>query len=224
MIRNADRIRIFQDRRDAGRRLAKELEKHIVVNAESIVLALPRGGVPVGFEVAAALGAPLDVMLVRKLGAPFNAELALGAIAEGGEAAYNEGLLAQLGLDEADLEPIRQRESVELERRNRRYRGGRSAPALKDRIVILVDDGIATGATMCAAVHAVRKQAPRRVIVAAPTCSVQAAAELQRIADRVVALALPEPYIAVGAWYESFGQLSDEEVTDLLARSSAASA
>ncbi|HEU4618288.1 MAG TPA: phosphoribosyltransferase family protein [Gammaproteobacteria bacterium] len=209
-------VTTFVDRRDAGRRLGERLARE-PPPAPVVVLGLPRGGVPVAAEVAAALGGELDVFLVRKLGAPFNPELAVGAVASGGVTVYNEDLLRMLGLDAADLEPIRRRELAELERRERVYRGGRPPPALEGRAVVLVDDGIATGATMEAAARAVRALHPAEVIVAVPTAATDAVERLERVADRVVALSTPEPYISVGSWYESFPQLSDEDVIAALA-------
>jgi putative phosphoribosyl transferase len=208
---------MFRDRQDAGVRLARRLSSE-GFTGDAIVLGLPRGGVPVAYEIAVELKAPLDVFLVRKLGAPFNPELAVGAIASGGEAVYNEGLLAQLGLDEEALAPILKREEEELERRERVYRRGRPAPSVAGKTVILVDDGVATGATMLAAVDAVRALGPRRVVVAVPSTSASALARLRRSADEVIALSTPEPYVAVGAWYESFPQLSDRDVIEFLDR------
>jgi len=180
------------------------------------VLALPRGGVPVAFEIAAALDAPLDVFLVRKIGAPFNPEFAAGAIAAGGTVVYNRAALAALGLREDDLEETVARERAEIARRERVYRQGRAPLALGGKTAILVDDGIATGATMRAAVDAARALRPKRIVVAAPTAASDAVAELERTADTVVVLAVPEPYVAVGRWYEEFPQLEDSEVVELL--------
>jgi predicted phosphoribosyltransferase len=174
--------------------------------------------VPVAYEVAAALAAPLDVFLVRKLGAPFNPEYAIGAIAAGDVVIHNEEAMAGLGLDARDLEPIIARERVELVRREHAYRSGKPPLALDGKTVILIDDGIATGSTMRAAVAAARALCAERVIVAAPTASRQAVAELEQRADLVAVLAVPEPYDAVGKWYQRFPQLDDREVTDLLAR------
>jgi predicted phosphoribosyltransferase len=209
--------RIFLDRGDAGRRLGERLANERLP-APPIVLALPRGGVPVGKEVAAAIGSELDVLLVRKLGAPFNPELAVGAVASGGLTVYNDELLDMLGLDESELEPIRRRELAELERRERKYRGRRSAPSLAGKAVLLVDDGIATGATMEAAVRAARASGAAMVVVAVPTTSRDAAERLGRIADRIIALSAPEPYMSVGSWYQSFPQLSDADVVAALSR------
>lgn len=216
MPRFSSRERIFVDRHDAGRRLGERLAQERLA-APAVVLALPRGGVPVGADVATALGAELEVFLVRKLGAPFNPELAVGAIASGGVTVYNEGLLRQLGLDEADLESVRMRELAELERRERVYRGGRPPPELRGKTAILVDDGIATGATMEAAARAVRGLHPAEVVVAVPTAAVDSVIRLQEVADRVVVLSTPEPYMSVGSWYEFFPQLSDDDVVSLLA-------
>jgi len=204
-------MQIFRDRKDAGLRLAKRL-RSLRLGRDVIVLGLPRGGVPVALEVAMALGAPLDLIVVRKLGARFNPELALGAVAFGGVTVYNEVLLRDLGLGKDDLEDTRSRELKELERRERAYRGARPMPDLAGKTVVLVDDGIATGATMLAAVAATRALHPKRVIVAVPTSAVDSAARLETVADRVIALATPEPYYGVGAWYEEFHQLDDAEV------------
>lgn len=194
------------------------------LSGDVIVLGLPRGGVPVAREVAVALDAPLDVLVVRKIGAPFNPELALGAIAFGGVTVYNEELLAELGIDEAELDGARRREQAELERRERAYRGERPTPDLERKTVVLVDDGMATGATMHAAVTAVRALHPKRVVVAVPTSARDTFARIEEVADRVVALAIPEPYFGVGAWYEEFRQLTDEEVVRCLEEHTAPSA
>jgi len=162
------------------------------------------------------LGAPLDVLLVRKLGTPSNPELAAGAIASGGVTVYNEAVLRYLGLTEADLDRIREREQAELDRRERIYRGARPFPSLKDKTVILVDDGMATGATMHAAVDAVRSAEPARIIVAVPSASEEAVTLLQRNADEVVALSMPDPYVAVSVSYEYFPQVDDSEVVEIL--------
>ncbi|MBN1236991.1 MAG: phosphoribosyltransferase [Gammaproteobacteria bacterium] len=209
------RNRIFADRREAGRQLADLLTRSPPSGA-SIVLALPRGGVPVGYEVARALGADLDVLVVRKIGTPGNPELAAGAIASGGVTVYNPDVLDMLGLGEQDLDRVREREVAELARRDEVYRGTRAAPDVRGRTAVLVDDGIATGATMDAAVRAVRQLEPAAVIVAVPTAASDAVARLRRLADQVVCVEVPEPYIGVGAWYASFPQLTDEEVVSVL--------
>ena len=209
--------RVFRDRAQAGRELG-EWFRRSRPGGELLVLALPRGGVPVAYEVAAALAAPLDVFLVRKLGAPFNPEYAVGAIAAGDVIVYNDEAVTGLGLEARDLEPIIARERAELARREQVYRRGRPPLALDNKTVILLDDGIATGSTMRAAVAAARALRAQRVIVAAPTASRQAVEELERSADLVAVLAVPEPYDAVGKWYERFPQLDDREVIDLLSR------
>jgi putative phosphoribosyl transferase len=210
-------MKTFRDREDAGRQLGARLAL-LELNGDSIVLGLPRGGVPVALEVAAALKAQLDVLIVRKLGAPSNPELAVGAIAFGGVTVYNEALLEMLGLDEESMRTIRLAEQEELRRRERVYRAGRSPPDLERRTAVLVDDGVATGATMEAAVRATRALGPLRIIVAVPTCARDALERLETVADRVVALATPEPYFGVGAWYADFAQLTDDEVLGYLER------
>jgi predicted phosphoribosyltransferase len=207
---------MFADRTEAGRDLGRALVE-AGVTGEALVLGLPRGGIPVACEVAAALGARVDALVVRKLGAPFNRELALGAIAYGGVTVFNDELLAQLGMDESALASIRERELKELERREQAYRGGRPPPAIRGATVVIVDDGMATGATMHAAVVATRALAPARIVVAVPTAAVDAVLRIERVADQVVALATPEPYFGVGAWYAQFPQLTDEEVVAALA-------
>ena len=208
-------MKIFRDRADAGVLLAERL-RALGLHEDVVVLGLPRGGVPVAREVAVALGAPLDVLVVRKIGAPFNPELALGAIAFGGVTVYNEELLAELGLEEAELDGVRRREQAELNRRERAYRGERPMPDLAGKTVVLVDDGMATGATMHAAVTATRALHPKRIVVAVPTSARDSVARLVAVADRVVALETPEPYFGVGAWYEEFRQVTDEEVVRFL--------
>ena len=210
--------RMFRDRSDAGRRLGAKLAEAYPDGGELVVLGLPRGGVPVACEVAAALGAPVDVLVVRKLGAPFNPELAVGSIASGGITVFNRGILRELSLREADLAPIIERERRELERRERVYRQGLAPPDVAGKTVVLVDDGAATGATMQAGVEAVRKLEPKRIVVALPTSSSEAAVRLRAVADEVVALSIPDYYFAVGSWYEVFDQLSDDDVADWLGR------
>jgi putative phosphoribosyl transferase len=208
---------IFRDREEAGRLLGAEL-KRVGRMRDPIVLALPRGGVPVGFEVARALDAPLDVLVVRKLGYPGQEELAIGAIASGGVRVLNEELLAGTGLPAGAVERIAQRERLELERREKAYRGEAPSPRLEGRSVILVDDGLATGATMSAAVAAVRQLRPAEVIVAVPVAPHETVARLDREADLVICLETPRPFLAIGSLYASFPQLRDEEVVELLAR------
>jgi predicted phosphoribosyltransferase len=205
----------FRDRTDAGQTLARMLDAY-AGRDDVLVLGLPRGGVPVAYEIATALRAPLDVFVVRKLGVPGQEELALGAIATGGVLVLNEEVLDALGISRSDVDAVAGREAAELERRDRLYRGERAAPAMAGRVVILVDDGLATGATMRAAVAAVRTQGPARVVVAVPTAAPETCEELRAEVDEVVCATTPEPFHAVGLWYEDFSQTSDEEVRALL--------
>lgn len=213
---------VFADRREAGRALAAELGRRRETSSP-VVLGLPRGGVPVAAEVARALGAELDVLVVRKVGVPGQPELAAGAIASGGVQVLSGRVMAMAGLDEDTLRPVIEREQAELERREQAYRGDRAALDVSGRNVVVVDDGMATGSTMLAAVQAVRKLGAARIIVAVPTASREAAADLGREADEVVCLDTPSPYMAVGYWYRNFGQTSDEEVRELLHESTTAS-
>jgi len=191
----------------------------------SIVLALPRGGVPVGFEIARALGTPLDVVVVRKLGVPWQPELAMGAIASAGGCTavriFDEKLIRQEGISQEQVETIAAREAREAERRERLYRAGRPSLKVGNRTVILVDDGLATGSTMLAAVECVKSLRPSAVMVAAPVASRHACALIREVADECVCLATPSPFRAVGEWYEDFRQTSDAEVRDLLGRAQA---
>jgi len=207
---------IFRDRKEAGRRVAARLSR-LDLAGDIIVLGLPRGGVPVAYEVAKELDAPLDVLVVRKLGAPFDPELAVGAIAYGGVTVLNEPELESLGLDEAALEPTRRKEHEELLRRERAYRSDEAPLDVHGKTVIIVDDGIATGATMHAAVVAIRKLAPASIIVAVPTSARSSVARIEAVADRVIALETPEPYYGVGAWYANFSQVEDDDVVEALA-------
>ena len=207
----------FRDRSDAGRQLAERLESH-AHRPDALVLGLPRGGVPVAFEVARSLGAPLDVFLVRKLGVPGHEELAMGAVATGGIRVLNNEIVHDLGIQESEIEAAVAREQQELARRERLYRGGLPSPEVEDKTVILVDDGLATGATMRAAVRALKQQHPARIIIAVPTASPDACEALKTEADEVVCVITPEPFFAVGYWYDNFAQTTDAEVRDLLAR------
>lgn len=206
----------FADRRQAGRLLAEALA-HLRGTPDLLVLALPRGGVPVAAEVATALGAPLDVVVVRKLGAPGHDELALGAIASGGAKVLNDDLVGYLRLDEATLERIVSREARELHRREALYRDQRPALAVAGRTVVLVDDGVATGATMLAAISALRGLGATRLVVAVPVAAPAALARLHQAADEVVCLLAPSDLASVGQWYDDFSQTSDDEVRSLLA-------
>jgi putative phosphoribosyl transferase len=210
-------MKVFQDRIDAGRQLARKLQ-HYRAQPDVIVLALPRGGVPVGAEIARELQLPLDVLAVRKLGAPGQPELAMGAIASGGAVVMNPDVRDYFA-EQADLiESITQREQQELHRRERAYRGTRPPLELKSRTAIVVDDGAATGATMRAAVQALRTLGAKRTVVALPVASDQAVGMLESEADEVVCLATPLDFYAVGQWYSDFDQTTDEEVCALLAR------
>jgi predicted phosphoribosyltransferase len=208
----------FQDRADAGRQLAALLVQYLD-RTDLLVLGLPRGGVPVAFEVAAALGVPLDVCLVRKLGVPGHAELAMGAIASGGVEILNEELIRELRIPRALVEQVAAREQQELERRDRQFRARRPPVNVRGRAVLLVDDGLATGSTMEAALAALRRQDPARLVVAVPVGARETCDRLRRVADDVVCVLTPERFEAVGLWYEDFSQTSDEEVTRLLAAS-----
>ena len=207
----------FPNRTEAGRALAGELSDYAGRN-DVVVLALPRGGVPVGFEIARALHASLDVFLVRKLGAPGYEELAMGAIASGGVRVLNETVVRQLRVTEDEIAEVARRESAELARRERAFRDGRPPIQVKDRVCILVDDGLATGSTMRAAVTALKKLGPQRIIVAVPVASADTCTEFQALVDEVVCLYTPEPFMAVGRWYDDFTQTTDEEVRDCLER------
>jgi predicted phosphoribosyltransferase len=202
---------------EAGRYLAGLLGDY-AGRDEVVVLALPRGGVPVAYEVATALGVPLDVFVVRKLGFPGHEELAMGAIATGGVLVLDESLVRRLGVSEEQIRGAVETELRELERREAAYRGGREPPQLEGKTVILVDDGLATGASMRAAALAVRKYNPQRVVVAVPVASEQTCDEFRDDVDDVVCAVTPRPFHAVGLWYEDFSQTSDEEVSELLAR------
>jgi len=207
----------FQNRREAGRALAEALLTFR--GRDAIVLALPRGGVPVAYEIASALDAPLDVFVVRKLGMPGREELAIGAIASGGVRVLDEALAHAYGITESVLERITEREQMELDRRELRYRGDRPLPPLADRTIILVDDGLATGSTMRAAVVAVRSRQPKAIVVGVPVGASETCEALEREGARVICLTTPEPFYAVGLWYEDFAQTTDEEVHELLERS-----
>lgn len=209
----------FHDRADAGSQLAPLLEH--LRGENPIVLALPRGGLPVAYEVARALRAPLDVLNVRKLGVPWHEELAMGAIGTGGVRVLNEEILAAAGIQKTTLEEATELQRVELDRRERLYRGGRPAPSLRGRTVVLVDDGIATGATVRAAIAVVRAQKPARLVLAVPIAQDSVVRALAREVDELVCVTQPDDLYAIGVWYESFPQLTDHDVQTILARADA---
>lgn len=208
---------IFKDRTDAGRKLAAQLTRY-ANRGDVLLLALPRGGVPVAYQVAKQLKAPLDVFLVRKLGVPGYEELAMGAIAEGGVRVINEELVNYLGIPDEVIEGVAAVQQRELERRARAYRGNRPPPDVEDRIVILIDDGLATGSTMRAAAAALRPQKSRRLVVAVPVSSSETCDEFRSEVDEIVCAVTPQHFQGVGAWYQDFSQTSDEEVRELLKR------
>ena len=210
------RATIFTDRRDAGRQLAGALSGYR--DEDAVVLALPRGGVPVGYEVAQALNIPLDVFVARKLGAPGQPELAIGAIAPGGVRILNDGVVRELGVSEGWIETAAEKELAEIERRMRRFRNARPEPEVCGRTVILVDDGVATGMTVRAAIRAIREKAPRRIVLAVPVCADVTADSLASEVEDLVCLQAPDDLWAIGLWYDNFHQLDDEEVVELLER------
>lgn len=211
----------FTDRTEAGRQLAAALAPRYAARGDVLVLGLPRGGVPVAYEIAITLDVPLDVFVVRKLGLPGHEEFGIGAIASSGVRVMDESVLRAYGIDAETLEQLTAREQRELERRERRYRDDRPFPAVRDRTVILVDDGLATGSTMRAAVTALRAEGPRSIVVAVPVGARETCQAMAQLADDLVCLEMPEPFYAVGLWYEHFDQTDDEEVHDLLERAAA---
>lgn len=206
---------LFRDRHHAGVLLGKKLQRY-ADRQDVLVLGLARGGVPVAYEVANALKAPLDVFVVRKLGVPENEELALGAIASGGIRVLNEDIVQFLHLTEATIEKISRAEREELQKGEQLYRGDRPGPDVRNKVVILIDDGLATGATMRAAVQALRQLAPKEIVVAVPVAAASTCEEFSGEVDEIVCAATPEPFQGVGLWYDDFSQTSDEEVRDCL--------
>ena len=207
----------FRNRSEAGQLLARALEQY-KNRPDVLVLALPRGGVPVGYQVAKALNAPLDVFIVRKLGVPGHEELAMGAIATGGVRVLSEPVIEQLNIPPPVIDRVARREEEEIRRREYLYRGNNPPPNIQDKIVILVDDGLATGSTMKAAISALRRQNPKKIVVAVPTAPADTCEDLKREADEVICAATPEPFYAVGLWYEDFAQTTDDEVKELIRR------
>lgn len=208
-------LQLFSDRHEAGRQLASQLGDY-QGREDVVVLGLPRGGVPVAYEVASALNAPLDVFLVRKLGVPGHPELAMGAIASGGVRVLNDDVIGWYGLPESEIDRVAADEQEELARREREYRREQTPLDLRGRTVLLVDDGLATGSTMKAAVKAVRTLEPARIVVAVPVGATDTCRELRELADEVVCAHTPEPFSAVGLWYRDFSQTTDDEVRELL--------
>lgn len=207
----------FHNRTEAGQLLAKQLTAF--ANAQDVlVLGLPRGGVPVAYEVAKALNVPLDICLVRKLGVPGREELAMGAIAAGGIRVLNDDVVENLQIKPETIEAVTKQELQELQRRDRNYRGQQPPPDISDRTIILIDDGIATGSTMLAAITTLQTQQPKQIIVAIPVAEPQVCEQLQTLVDKVVCLAMPKPLYAIGLWYHNFSQTSDAQVRELLAQ------
>ncbi len=209
---------LFKNRKEAGVKLAKKLSLY-KDQAKGIVLALPRGGVPVAYEVAQRLHLPLDVFIVRKLGVPGHQELAMGAIASNGVRVLNQELVQSFGITPQEIERVTQIEKEELLRREKLYRGQRAFPDLQQHKVILIDDGLATGSTMLAALHAIREKNPQALMVAVPLASPDVCNDFKKEVDDIVCLHTPEPFYAVGEWYEDFSQTTDEEVRELLEKS-----
>jgi len=207
---------IYHDRTDAGKQLASQLSEYADRN-DVLVLALPRGGVPVAYEVAKALRAPLDVFLVRKLGVPGYEELAMGAIATGDVRVLNDDVVSYLKIPETVINSVTASEQKELDRRERVYRGNRSEPDVKGKTVILIDDGLATGSTMRAAAAALRQQGPAKIVVAVPVSERHTCDEYRMGVDEIVCAKTPQPFMGVGMWYRDFSQTTDAEVSDLLA-------
>lgn len=211
-------MQLFRNRLQAGQLLGQELVRQLGDLDDPLVLALPRGGVPVAHGVAQALHAPLDVFIVRKLGVPGQEELAMGAIASGDVLVINDEVVSQLRIPRNAIDTVAAREAQELERRERSYRGNRPPLDVRDRTVIIVDDGLATGSTMRAAVRALQRMDPQQIIIAVPVAASSTCEELRSEANQILCLRTPEPFQAVGLWYQDFTQTTDEEVCDLLAR------
>ena len=207
----------FRDRTEAGQILAAQLQNY-KNRHDVLVLGLPRGGVPVAYEVARELRAPMDVFVVRKLGVPSHEELGMGAIATGGVRILDPGIIRELGISQGTIDSVTQREQQELERREHLYRGDSPAPSIQNRTIVVVDDGLATGSTMKAALQALRQQKPRRLIVAVPTAPAETCEQLKLLADEVVCTTTPDPFLAVGGSYIDFSQTTDEEVCAIAGR------
>ena len=210
---------IFRDRTEAGQVLASKLTKY-VNQVNTVILALPRGGVPVAYEIGKELGLPVDIFVVRKLGVPGHEELAMGAIASGGVRHINRDVVDQLRIDSETIDVASRREQKEIERREQLYRGQRPPVDVRNKTVILVDDGLATGSTMRAAIAALRQHRPARIVVAVPAAAPRTCSDIADEVDEIICAATPEPFYAVGQWYQEFSQTTDDEVRDLLARAS----
>jgi len=210
---------IFKDRRDAGRKLAQKLSAY-ANRSDVIALALPRGGVPVAYEVALALNAPLDIFTVRKLGLPGHEELAMGAIASGGARVINQDVVRTFSIPQGVVEAVAKQELKELERRERAFRGDREMREIHDRTAILIDDGLATGASMQAALMGLRARDPARIVVAVPTAPLETCEAFQQLVDEMICTTTPEPFYGVGQWYEDFSQVTDEQAQALLEQAS----
>lgn len=208
---------IFANRQEAGKLLATELARHR--NEKPIVLALPRGGIPIGFEIAEVLHAPLEVLVARKIGAPHNPELGIGAIAEDEVRVLDEPTIKLLGISTEEIEKVTEKEKEELKRRVAMYRNNKPLPSLKAKTVLLVDDGLATGVTARAAIASIKKQKPKRLIFASPVCAYDTAQEFKQMVDDVICVTTPVDFSAVGLWYQEFGQVSDDQVVALLQKS-----
>ena len=210
---------IFRDRTEAGQVLASKLTKYLN-QVNTVILALPRGGVPVAYEIGKELGLPVDIFVVRKLGVPGHEELAMGAIASGGVRHINRDVVDQLRIDSETIDVASRREQKEIERREQLYRGQRPPVDVRNKTVILVDDGLATGSTMRAAIAALRQHRPARIVVAVPAAAPQTCSEIADEVDEIICAATPEPFYAVGQWYREFSQTTDDEVRELLGRAS----
>jgi len=210
---------IFRDRTEAGQVLASKLTKYLN-QVDTVILALPRGGVPVAYEIGKELGLPVDIFVVRKLGVPGHEELAMGAIASGGVRHINRDVVDQLRIESETIDVASRREQKEIERRERLYRGQRPPVDVRNKTVILVDDGLATGSTMRAAIAALRQHRPARIVVAVPAAAPQTCSEIADEVDEIICAATPETFYAVGQWYQDFSQTTDDEVRELLARAS----
>ena len=219
LIAKVGKMALFSDRRDAGKKLAQKLSAY-AHRSDVVVLALPRGGVPVAYEVALALNAPLDIFTVRKLGLPGHEELAMGAIASGGARVINQDVVRTFNIPQGVVEAVAKQELKELERRERAFRGDREMREIHDKTAILIDDGLATGASMQAALMGLRARDPARIVAAVPTAPLETCEALKPLVDEMICATTPEPFYGVGQWYEDFSQVTDEQVQTLLEQAS----